>query len=224
MSQPNAVDLIGTLGLDRPATATSPTERELGQAEFLRLLTTELRFQDPTQPLDSKEFLSQIAQFTSVDGIQGMERALQEVATTVAQTQMLQAAAVVGRQALAPVSELLNEAGETVRGKVQLTAAVPDLEILVRDSAGVQIARIDLGAQQPGLVPFQWDGTLPEGGQAPQGIYRLSAQAALGDDTVPQAIYLWRPVESVSLGGAAGPSLNIPGAPALVMDQIIEFA
>ncbi len=216
-------DVISSLGLGAPEVQTA-SSAELGQEDFLRLLTTELRFQDPTEPLDSKEFLGQIAQFTSVDGIQGMQQLLEDMSATVVQSQMLQAAAVVGSSALAPVSETFLETQETVSGKVDLQFAVSDLEIVVRDGAGVEIAAIDLGTQQAGLVPFTWDGTVTGGGAASAGVYSLTARYTSGDSTLEQPVLLWQKIESISVGDAAGPLLNVDGGSALYMTDIIEFA
>ncbi|MEC9339967.1 MAG: flagellar hook capping FlgD N-terminal domain-containing protein [Pseudomonadota bacterium] len=215
-------DVIGALGLGAPPSAGAAGDA-LGQEDFLRLLTTELRFQDPTEPLDSKEFLGQIAQFTSVDGIQGMQRLLEDVTASIAQTQVLQAAAVIGRQALAPVSETVIDGPAQVLGKVDLGYAVTDLEIAVRDGAGVEVATIDLGSQSQGLVPFRWDGTLAGGGSVAPGVYSFTARYPLGSGTVEQPVLLWQQVESVSLDGAAGPVLNVRGGASLSMTEVVEF-
>ena len=214
-------DVIGALGLGAPP-ASAAASSELGQEDFLRLLTTELRFQDPTEPLDSKEFLGQIAQFTSVDGIQGMQQLLEKMSASVSQAQVLQAAAVIGQRALAPVSDIVLDDPAAVSGKVRLTHAVSDLEIVVRDGAGVQVATIDLGSQGQGLVPFTWEAAAEGLGVSP-GVYRVTARYPVGDGTVEQPVLLWREVESVSVDTVAGPLLNISGGASLRMTDVVEF-
>ena len=94
-------DLFSQLGIAGEAEENT-AQLGLGQADFLRLLTTELRYQDPTSPLDSKEFLGQIAQFTTVDGIQGMQTSLAAATHSIQQAQVLQAASIIGHAALVP--------------------------------------------------------------------------------------------------------------------------
>ena len=91
----------GELGLGlRP----SAPESEMGQADFLRLMTTQLQYQDPFKPMESGEFLGQIAQFSTVSGIQGMQESLDGLAAALSSNQTLQAASLVGRGVMVPSS------------------------------------------------------------------------------------------------------------------------
>ena len=78
----------------------SPIKKKLGQQDFLRLMVAQIQNQDPMQPQMNGEFLSQLAQFSTNDGVAKMQESLQQMATSLQSNQALQASALVGRKVL----------------------------------------------------------------------------------------------------------------------------
>jgi flagellar basal-body rod modification protein FlgD len=200
--------MIGAIGEDptlapfgiRSAAANETGDSgSLGQEEFLRLMITQLKNQDPTKPLESGEFLGQLAQFGTVSGLASLQDSFQQLAGSLVSNQALQAAGLVGRSVLAR-SDLVNlEAGGGVNGALDLPVASGDVRVQVVDASGQLIKEISLGAQPSGLARFSWAGDTDSGQIAPPGNYQIFGQY-LGAGQVESAETLVNStVESVSL-------------------------
>jgi flagellar basal-body rod modification protein FlgD len=195
------------LGLAVPSTEK---KAELGQADFLHLMITQLKNQDPFKPLESGEFLGQLAQFGTVSGLTQLQTSFDSLATSLVSNQALQAASLVGRSALVEASGVAIAEGEQVAGAVDLPATSNAVRVVVRSSSGQVVRELDLGARTPGLVSFVWDGKTGDAAAAPSGRYTFSAEFQ-GDRKVEAATTLISaPVESVVFG-ADGFSVQLKG-------------
>ncbi|MBQ0724262.1 MAG: flagellar hook assembly protein FlgD [Cycloclasticus sp.] len=185
---------------------------DLGQADFLELMVTQLKNQDPLDPMDSGAFLGQIAQFSTVSGIGDLQTSFSEFASSVANDQALQASNLVGRRVIVPLQNgVLNEGG-AIEGEVTLPASSPDVSINISNQNGELIKTISLGTQAAGPVPFKWDGSLNNGGVAPAGQYSVDAIARIDGQNFELDTQLLVDVESVTLGGPGrGLQLNLAG-------------
>jgi flagellar basal-body rod modification protein FlgD len=109
-------------GVDLAALGLAPQqtepELELGQEQFLSLMITQLKNQDPFKPMESGEFLGQLAQFGTVSGLAGLQTSFDSLATSLVSNQALQAASLVGRSALVASSAITIGAGQSVEGAV----------------------------------------------------------------------------------------------------------
>ena len=127
---------FGGLGLGRRRRSRT-AKGELGQEEFLKLMITQLKNQDPFKPMESGEFLGQLAQFGTVSGLPGCRRRSTRCRRSLVSNQALQAASLVGRSALV---ESLDRcpigAGQPVAGAVELPAARPRSHVTIRDASG----------------------------------------------------------------------------------------
>lgn len=196
----------GSLGL---ATKTPERDTSLGQADFLRLMTEQLKNQDPLKPLQGAEFLGQLAQFSTVQGINGMQGALSAVANVMESDQTLRAAALVGREALVQADAVELAEGAGVEGEVTAPhAGVVRIEIV--DAAGATVRKLDVQANAAGELGWQWDGLDAEGDPAPAGVYGIRASTGTGEDSQSLEVRMAARVDSVSIG-AAGLVLNLDG-------------
>ena len=197
VSAVNGADL-GSLGLGVPqATA----DKELGQNEFLQLMTTQLQNQDPFKPMESGEFLGQLAQFGTVQGLAELQESFASLSTSLVSNQALQAASLVGRSALAEASDITIAAGESVQGAVDLPATSGTVTVTVRDASGQVVRQLDLGSHAAGLANFTWDGVAGDGTPAPAGRYSFSSQFQSGNEMEATETLISAPVDSVLLSG-----------------------
>jgi flagellar basal-body rod modification protein FlgD len=174
---------------------------DLGQEQFLKLMITQLRNQDPMKPMESGEFLGQLAQFGTVSGLAGLQTSFDGLATSLVSNQALQAASLVGHDALVEASSVeLDASGQRVGGAIDLPASSADVRVQVRNSAGEVVREIRLGSQAEGLVPVAWDGLDDDGAAAQAGSYSLTASYRSGKDTVAAPTLLSAAVDSVVLG------------------------
>jgi len=197
---------------------------ELGQSEFLKLMLTQIQHQDPINPVDSGEFLSQLAQFGTVNGITELKSSFDLLAATLQSSQALQASTMVGRTVLVPGDVGLLETGAELRGAVEMPSSSADLKVLIHDASGQLVRQLDLGTQPAGTVHFAWDGSSDSGGAVTTGTYRVSAQAFVNGEAVSQATLIEARIESVTLGRAGkDSSLNLRGLGAVQMNEIREI-
>ena len=91
---------MGSTALSSDRLKTEPKDKSLGQDEFLELMMTQLQNQDPLNPAESGEFLSQIAQFGTVNGITELQQSFSTLASSLQSNQALQASTMVGRSVL----------------------------------------------------------------------------------------------------------------------------
>jgi flagellar basal-body rod modification protein FlgD len=212
---------LASLGLSTPA---APARNdELGQEEFLSLMTTQLKNQDPFKPLESGEFLGQLAQFGTVSGLAGLKTAFDELAGSLVSNQALQAAALVGRSALVEGSNVLLEEGTAViNGAVELPESSNAVRIEIRDGTGQSVRELDLGAQGAGLARFSWDGLTDSGKRAEPGAYAVVAQVLHGNEAAAGSTLISAPVESVVFG-AQGFTVHIRGLGELPFSAVREI-
>jgi len=196
--------IFDELGLSRLA-QTGARKTELGQDDFLKLMTTQLKNQDPFKPMDNGEFMGQLAQFGTVNGIEDVRTELQNLSGSLVSNQSLQAAAMLGRQVLIPGSNGVLESGGVVDGAVELPNAVTNLNIGIYDLSGQLIRNIGLGNQSAGMVAFNWDGLATDGSAVPPGRYEIRAEAISGGINEAYNVMLTDTVQSVSLPAAGKP-------------------
>lgn len=176
----------------------------LGESTFLKLMVTELQNQDPTSPLNSENFLAQLAQFSAVSGIQSLQKTVTNLATSLSKTQTLQAAALVGRNVLVPASQLALPDKGGISGAVDLTSPAQKVVVGIYGSNGELVKQIDLGMQGAGLADFSWDGTNDQGQRMPAGTYTLRAEGIIGGKNEGLSTLAYAPVNSVTLDKQSG--------------------
>jgi flagellar basal-body rod modification protein FlgD len=199
--------LFEDLGLSR-SLQDSSKRNELGQEDFLKLMTTQLRNQDPSKPADNAEFMSQLAQFGTVTGIEDLKTELQNLAGSLVSNQTFQAAGMLGREVLIPATQGVLEQDGVIAGAVELSNAVSSLNIGIYDPAGQLVRNVSLGSQSPGMVAFDWDGLATDGTAVPPGRYEVRAEAISGGINEAYDVLIADKVQSVSLP-AAGKALTM---------------
>ncbi|WP_298576805.1 flagellar hook capping FlgD N-terminal domain-containing protein [uncultured Luteimonas sp.] len=198
------------LGLGQQQTTRSSA---LGQADFLHLMTEQLKNQDPLKPLDNNQFLGQLAQFSTVQGIEGMQGAMTAMASVMESDQTLRAATLVGHDAMVSVDTVPLAQGAGLRGEVVAQAAGP-VTLDVVDANGVRVRRMTVEATADGIATFDWDGRDQAGNTVAAGNYSFRAVTGTADPSAGDAnllpIRASARVDSVSIE-PGGLFLNLAG-------------
>ena len=126
----------------------------MSQSQFLKLMTVQLANQDPFKPMENGDFLGQMAQFSTVTGIEQLSTSFDTLSQSVNQGQAMQAAALVGKQVLAPGTKAQLDAGQGMKGAIGLTAPADRVTVGVYDDKGQLMQTLDLGAQGSGMTDF----------------------------------------------------------------------
>lgn len=184
------------------------------QDRFLSLLVAQLKNQDPLNPMDNAQLTSQMAQISTVTGIDKLNATLQQMAAGFTANQSLQATGMIGHSVLVPGSALELNNGTATAG-VQLPQAVDKLVVSIRDGSGRVLQKIDLGPQAAGVFGFQWDGAADSGAAASPGSYSFSIEAVQGGKPVNATALKMGQVIGVEQG-SAGAMLNVSGSSAPV--------
>ena len=191
------------------------------QDRFMTLLITQIKNQDPLNPLDNAEVTSQLAQLNMVGGIERLNERIEAMAASFLSGQSLQAASLVGRNVLVEAGTLDNT-GQGGRFGVELARSVDAMSVSIVGPTGDIVERIDLGSQPAGLLALEWDG-LDSGGQAaPAGSYRIEITATAGGDSVPVTALAARTVNAVTTGDGKV-QLELSNAGTVSLGQVRQF-
>ncbi|MGF6442709.1 flagellar hook assembly protein FlgD [Paraburkholderia youngii] len=158
---------------------TSGTSASDLQNTFLQLLVAQLKNQDPTNPMDSSQMTSQLAQISTVQGISNLNTSLTSLSTQLSASQQAQSALLIGSTVLAPGNSVTVSSGKANEFGVTLANAVSDLQIVVKNSAGTIVNTLDLGKQSAGTVPVGWTPTDTAGNTLPDGTYTITATGTI---------------------------------------------
>ena len=218
--------ILAKLGISNANTpqAAGSAKDKLGQKDFLKLMVAQLKNQDPMKPMQNGEFLGQMAQFSSVTGLQDLQASFNQLAGVMQSNQALQASALVGRSALVPSDAAVLSPGQTMLSAVDLPASTSDVTLTINDKAGKIIRTISMGQQASGLASFQWDGKTNAGDIAAAGRYKIVANAMINGKTQAVDTLVAARVESVTLGrGGQESTLNLAGVGSLEMSKIRQI-
>jgi flagellar basal-body rod modification protein FlgD len=196
-----AYDAINSANQSAAAAAKGASAKseaaDSAQDRFLKLLTAQLKNQDPLNPLDNAQMTSQLAQISTVDGITRLNTTMQSLLGNSSSSQTLQAAALVGHTVLAPGNGLALAGGKSVGG-LELATAADEVVATIKDSNGLLVRTLNLGAQPAGVSNFVWDGAADSGALAVDGNYRVSFSAKQGGKAVDVTGLEYATVSSVA--------------------------
>jgi flagellar basal-body rod modification protein FlgD len=198
----------------------------LGGTDFLTLMLAQLQNQDPTSPVDSNEFLSQLASLSEVQGINQLNTSFTALSNSLVSSQALQASSLLGHQAMVASSTAsLSSAGGTINGAVSVPQTSSQVVLNIKNSAGVLVQSINLGAQSAGLADFSWNGQTSSGSAAPAGTYTLSAQVSGVSGGTAITTLVSGTVNSVTMGsGSSGLTLNVAGLGSVPFSSVQQIS
>lgn len=208
---------VSPVGNNAAQAASIAKPQTIGQADFLSLLVTQMRNQDPTQPMDSSQMVSQLAQISQVSATQALQTSFDALSTSLQGNQMLQASSMVGRGVTVPsAAGRLGESG--MDGAVNVPGGGGQVIVQITDAAGNVVRTLDMGTPDAGLVAFHWDGKGDDGKPAGTGAYGLTAQAG----TTAVATYVSGKVIGVGMTGD-GAYLDIDGFGGALLSQVAQI-
>lgn len=212
-------------------TATTTAKASSGTASatsdaadrFLTLLVTQLRNQDPLNPLDNAQLTSQLAQINTVNGINKLNDTVSALAASLAAGQQLQAIGLVGHAVLIPGNklELVPEKGGA--GAFSLPSAATGVTVTIKDSAGAVVRTLKLPEQPAGVGRFAWDGKTEAGGVAKAGSYTFEVVAVGAKGPITAEALAVGTVQGLSAGADGNMQLNLGALGKIGLDQVVEL-
>ena len=210
------------IGIRAPAAATAGST-QLDQAAFLRLMTAQLRNQDPFKPVENEAMVAQMAQFSSVAGISEMNTTLRSIATRLGGDEA-SALDLVGRAVLVPGATAHANTDGTLAAQAVLTAHADAVAVAITGPDGRLLRTLDFGARPAGTLDIAWDGLTDAGEAAGPGPFTLTAHARAGGQTRDVATNIWAAVRSVALTDGRASALMVDGIGRLPLTAILAAA
>jgi flagellar basal-body rod modification protein FlgD len=153
----------------------------LGRDEFLELLTVQLRYQDPLNPMSNQEFASQLAEFAALEQMQQVNEAMQSDLLIGQSLNNAMATSMIGRSVQVVGGEFSMPAEESEMPDLFIYGAGDDVTVTIRDSAGEVVRTLELTAGESGPTEIVWDGRDDDGDRLEPGDYQFTAEAGNGD-------------------------------------------
>ena len=178
----NNAALISSLN-GSSGSATKATTADEMQTRFLNLLVTQLKNQDPLNPMDNSQMTTQLSQISTVSGIEKLNATMEKLLGNYSGSQNMQAAAMIGKTVLTAGKGLELDAGGAVGG-ITLDGSADKVTVSIMDSTGKVVQTQNLGAQAVGTFNFAWDGKSDSGSSLPAGAYSFSVKATQGGKDV----------------------------------------
>ena len=214
-------DVLSDLSINNKQVEREETEKDM----FMRLLLAQMENQNPLNPQDGTEFVSQLAELSTLEGIGNMTSSVEELSGLYRSSQALQATTLVGREVLVESNQAYFDAANPVSGQIKAPGqSVLDAKVTITDARG-QVVRTDmLGSLEGDLdTPFAWDGVDNSGNIMPPGQYTISVNGRVGGEIESLQVNTYARVNSVSILNSRGDmELKLTGLGSLSSSEIKE--
>jgi flagellar basal-body rod modification protein FlgD len=185
---PNTIAQATSAGSLAASTAEAAKRAEDMKNQFMTLLITQIRNQDPLNPMENAEFTSQLAQMETVNGITQLNKTLQALSGQMDMTQSMQAATLIGKEVLVTGNKIStgsspddpNTKVATPFG-IDLISPAEKVKVAILDGSGKAVRNVELGPVNAGVVSLEWDGLNDSGEPVPDGAYTLDVSGVGAD-------------------------------------------
>lgn len=160
----------------------SQSSSNLDKDDFLKLLVTQLQYQDPLNPMDDKEFVSQMAQFSSLEQLTNLNDSMEKMADVTSRQDLYGAVNYIGKDVVAEGNQISKTDGSLSTITYTIESPAKQVTVSIYDGSGNIVQSYVQGAQSAGSYSVIWDGTSYTGGTASNGVYTVtvSAEASSG--------------------------------------------
>lgn len=193
----------------------------LGKDAFLQLLVTQMQHQNPLDPQDNSEFVAQLAQFSSLEGITSLNDSVNAITGAMGSSQALQASGLVGRSVITQADKAVVDTTKSFTGQVVVPQSITSGTVTITDKDGKTIKTIDLGEQKAGNADFIWDGTNEKGEKVDPGTYTFTAKTMVDGKSAEMYTLLPATVSSVTISQTGGElMLNLAGLGSVALSKV----
>ena len=192
----------GILRYEDVVNAPKPTKEEMGQQEFLTLFTTQLKMQNPLDPVKNEAFVAQLAQFSSLEANISMKQSLDTMVTAMGSDRVMASASLIGKSVAVPDAAVQVTNGVGGQGVIPLPTGAAGLQVNVLDVSGNVVRELIYPAQPVGDFRLGWDGMDADGEVVADGSYRFAAAGVIGGETPNVAVKAVAKVTAVRTNSA----------------------
>lgn len=229
VNDPTNTGVSGASGATGSTSLTGSNSADL-QSSFLTLLVAQLKNQDPTNPMQNNELTTQLAQISTVSGIEKLNTTLGSVSGQIDNSQSLQAASLIGHGVMIPGTTILagtsttegSSTTSTTPFGVELQQTADKVTATITDKDGVVVRTIDIGELKAGVHTFTWDGSLADGTTAPNGSYKVAISASNGSTQLVAQPLQFALVQGVTRG-SDGNKLDLGTSGTTTLDEVRQI-
>jgi flagellar basal-body rod modification protein FlgD len=189
-------------------TPEAPVDDAMGRDTFLKLLTTQMQNQDPTNPMKNEEFVAQLAQFSSLEQLMGLQSVMEGVYVGVMSMNNASMAALVGSEVVAVGDQVRIDGGEPVELHFDAASSIESGTITITDEDGKVVDTIEVGAQEEGEFSVTWDAKDTDGDVVDDGLYTFRIEGADGEELDVQSMVVGTVTEMDYSSGVPQPSVE----------------
>ncbi len=217
-------DIASIVNSTSSSAANETTDsNELGQEDFLELLTVQLQNQDPFEPMDNGDFIAQMASFSTASGIGELQESFSDFAASINNNQLLQYSSLIDREVLINSNTGYYDGSNEMTASINVPATSSSLSVSIYSSNGALVDSMELGPQASGDLTFSWDGTNSDGNQLAPGQYRITAETTYAGTVTALDTNILAKVESVNMNSSSGTTtLNLQGLGSISSTSITE--
>lgn len=217
------LDALGIAAASNGKTVTKKTN--LDQSDFLKLLTTQLKNQDPLKPVENEAFVAQMAQFSSLSGITEMNTKLGGILEAMNSNQLSTATSLVGKYALVSGATAVPDSAGAAYGQLDIPAGATNVTVTIKDTAGAVVRTLSLGAVEAGKHDFAWDGKNDAGVAVTPGPVTIAATASVAGKREALGTSVYALVQAVNLATANSPmTAELSGIGPVSFDKIQKIS
>ena len=215
-----SADLMAAVN-GKKAAAASADSAAGAQDRFMTLLVTQMKNQDPLNPMDNAQVTSQLAQLSTVSGIDKMNTTLESLINSVKGTQTSEATGMIGHGVFAAGSGIDLAGGKGQFG-VELDSKADAVKVTIKDGSGTVVRTLDVGTADAGIKQLQWDGKTESGAAPVDGHYPFEVTATNGGEKVTATTLGYGTVSSIT-NGSGGVKLNVTGLGAISQSDVQQI-
>ncbi|NDF44540.1 MAG: hypothetical protein EB125_02285 [Betaproteobacteria bacterium] len=180
-----------------------PTNEQMGQTEFLTLFTTQLKNQNPLDPVKNEAFVAQLAQFSQLEATTSMKTSMQNLVSSLANDRLLGATSLIGKTVAVPDGPVMVTDSTVSQGVINLPTGADGIKLQVYNDKGILVRTQIMGAQPVGDFTIAWDGLTDGGNAAPNGTYRYVANVNSNGSVTKPTVNTYAAVTGVTSAGTS---------------------
>jgi flagellar basal-body rod modification protein FlgD len=198
----------------------------MDQGAFLTLFTTQLKNQNPLDPVKNEAFVAQLAQFSQLEATNSMKTSMQAMVDSLQGDKMLAGAAMIGRKVAVPNGPLMLMGGQPIDATVDLPTGADGVQMQIMDEKGQIVRKQIFGAQMVGPMKLSWDGMNDSGATMPDGTYSMQVLVSAQGKAMQPVVNTLATVRSVSSAGTGDNTwlLEVDGGKSVSLTDVKRIA
>jgi flagellar basal-body rod modification protein FlgD len=216
-------DYLSALQQNTSSTSTAPDD-QMGQADFLRLLTTQMQNQDPSKPMDPTSFVTDLTQMSQLESTNNMNDSMLAMAASFQSMQTMSGASLIGKNVQVSGEDFSHTQGQVSQFSLNTAVPLTDVTVVVSDADGV-VKELSIADMQSGDKRVDWNGLDNSDVAKGDGVYSLTAYGTNSDGNL-QSIntVVASRVNSVGISTDGSMTLTLATGEKVAMETVREIS